>query len=61
MGDGAAEWAQTALALAEQPRDRSCGSALVRSAGFDVASSAEWLAGFYEKLAEGALCGRIGS
>lgn len=61
LSDGAAEWAQTALALVEKSRDRSCGSALVRSAGFDVASSAEWLAGFYEKLAEGALCGRIGS
>lgn len=52
LSDGVDAWADAAFSLMGEGRERSAGVDIVRDAGFDVATSAEWLTGFYRELAE---------
>lgn len=55
LDDGVDVWADAALGLMSEARDRSAGVDVVRGAGFDVATSADWLTKFYWELAEKAV------
>ncbi len=52
LSDGSDAWAAAAFRLMDEACDRSVGVDTVRGAGFDVATSADWLTGFYRELAE---------
>lgn len=54
LSDGVDAWADATFCLMDETRDRGVGVDFVRGAGFDVATSAEWLTGFYRELAERA-------